>query len=490
MAPDRHGDLDDPAPRPRSPWQIAAAAGAASAMVGSGLALLYGPGYAGYDAAWSLVWGGELAGGALPSYTASIAPTPHPLANALAAPLSLLPDGGEGALVALTFLAFGALVVATALLAQMLYGRSAAIVAAGLLATSSVLAREAAFASVDVPFAALVVAALALETRRPGRGEAVLVLLLAAGLLRPEGWLLAAAYAFWMVVRGVRGARLARLLALAAAGPLLWVAGDALVTGNPLHSLQGTRALAAELQRPRGIGTALDAIVPSLRELLGDGPLLAGIAGLAIVAVAAPRRRSGPLLAVIAIGVLAFLAIAAADLPVLLRYLLIPACLLTVVAAGGLVTAVRSAGRTAPGVAAAIAAATVAALLVASIAPALDELRDARAFTGERGDVHRDLREIAGAASFQAAAESCGGARIPDFRSRPVLLLDVRAEPETLLVANLADGEPGLLLTYASERAEFTFNLGAPGEVRRQAAPAGARAVAANDSWRAFASGC
>ena len=48
---------------------------------------------------------------------------------------------------------------------------------------------------IDVPFLALVVWAAALEAERPRRGGAVFALLAAAGLLRPEAWLLSGAYA-------------------------------------------------------------------------------------------------------------------------------------------------------------------------------------------------------------------------------------------------------------------------------------------------------
>ena len=44
---------------------------------------------------------------------------------------------------------------------------------------------------------ALVIWAAVLEAQRPRRGTPVFLLLAAAGLLRPEGWLLAALYWVW-----------------------------------------------------------------------------------------------------------------------------------------------------------------------------------------------------------------------------------------------------------------------------------------------------
>ena len=48
-------------------------------------------------------------------------------------------------------------------------------------------------------------------------------------------------------------ARALRRLALAASAPLIWVALDAIVTGNPLYSLTATAGLAQELERTQGI---------------------------------------------------------------------------------------------------------------------------------------------------------------------------------------------------------------------------------------------
>src|SRR5436190_926550 len=81
---------------------------------------------------------------------------------------------------------------------------------------------------VDLPTAAFVVWAAVLEARQPKRGAPVLILLTLAGLLRPEAWLYAGAYWVWL------GAPL-RLIGLAAAGPLIWLASDLAITGDALH---------------------------------------------------------------------------------------------------------------------------------------------------------------------------------------------------------------------------------------------------------------
>src|SRR5919198_5202807 len=77
---------------------------------------------------------------------------------------------------------------------------------AGLLAAAIVLTRAPVLsfgvrAYADIPYVALVLAALLAETRRPRAGAPVLGLLGLAGLLRPEAWLFAAGY----LAGGARG---------------------------------------------------------------------------------------------------------------------------------------------------------------------------------------------------------------------------------------------------------------------------------------------
>ena len=132
--------------------------------------------------------------------------------------------------------------------------------AAGFVAAAIVLTRVpvldfGARAYVDIPYLVLVLGALLVETRRPRAGAPVLALLALAGLLRPRRGCSAsptspgcsrracasrsATAGRSCAARAWRDA--APLLALAASGPLLWCLHDLLITGNPLHSLTGTR---------------------------------------------------------------------------------------------------------------------------------------------------------------------------------------------------------------------------------------------------------
>jgi hypothetical protein len=456
---------------------------AAVALLAVALLVVYGPGYAGYDAAWALVWGAELAAGHAPSYTTPLAPTPHPLATLAAVPASLLGDGGEGVTVAIAFVGFACVVIAAFAIGRALGGTAGGVLAAALVAACSDVGREAAFASLDLPFLALVFAAVALEVRAPRASMVPLVLLAVAGLLRPEAWPLAVVEAVWLAAAGLPRAP---LVAGALAAPLLWAVTDLLATGDPLHSFTGTRELAQTLDRPRGLGTAVEALPRGLEDLVGGLAAVAGMLAAALL-LASPPRRALPLVAVTVLGAAGFLALGALGLPVLFRYLLVPATALLVLAGAGAGTllAGRPTGRAA--VAWRAGAAAVLVLLAIAVPQTAARIDDAREFTRLRGDVHRDLRSLTGTPAFAAAARSCDQIVVPDFRTRPVLLLDVGGSPARTRIGNLPDGSAGLLVTYAEPRAAVAFNLGAPSEAPRQAAPAGAQPVGANGSWRAFA---
>jgi len=299
--------------------------------------VLYGRGTVGYDAAWALLWGEQLAGGRVPDLDANGAPTPHPLSIAVYALTSLV--GGAGLVVAVSWLAFGALGVVAFALGTAVYSRWVGALFAALLLTRPLLVLEAGQAIIDVPFLALVLAAMTAEARRPRTGWAVPVLLGLAGLLRPEAWPLAIAWALWAGL--VRRDRFA-LAAAALAAPLVWMALDLVATGDPLHSLHGTRALAEQLGRPRELDTAFRSTPSYLRYTLTAPVLWLGLAGCA-ASIAWLYARTLLPLAVAGLGLLAFLALGVSGLPLLGRYLLLPAALLA------LWCAVAALGFTVPG---------------------------------------------------------------------------------------------------------------------------------------------
>ena len=105
----------------------------------------------------------------------------------------------------------------------------------------------------DISYVALIVWAIGLEVERPRRGAPVFVLLAAAGLLRPDAWVLSGVYWLWCACRAApTTARACAISASPRSRRVVWVGVDAVVTGNPLYSLHSTSGLAAELGRTQG----------------------------------------------------------------------------------------------------------------------------------------------------------------------------------------------------------------------------------------------
>ena len=290
------------------------------------------PTYPDYDAYHHLVWGRDLLDGATPGFEDPFAPTPHPLYLGLAALLSLAGEHADRLLVLVTVLSLVALVAGAFALGRALFGTAAAYLGAFFVGSSFAFLLYAVRAFVDVPFLALVVWAAALEVRGPPRrGLAPMALLAAAGLLRPEAWVLAGLYWLWCLPGRSTRAR-AGLLALAAAGPLLWCLVDLAVTGDPLFSLTNTQALSDSLDRERGLGAVPSTFVTFLADLARPPVALAGVIGLGLALRRFGARRMAIPLALLGAGVLTFVAIGVAGLSLIPRYLTVPAVALCVLA--------------------------------------------------------------------------------------------------------------------------------------------------------------
>ena len=231
-----------------------------------------------------------------------------------------------------TVLSLVALVAGAFALGRALFGTAAAYLGAVFVGSSFAFLLYAVRAFVDVPFLALVVWAAALEVRgAPRRGLVPMALLAAAGLLRPEAWVLAGLYWLWCLPGSTTRAR-AGLLALAAAGPLLWCLVDLAVTGDPLFSLTNTQALSDSLDRERGLGAVPSTFVTFLADLARPPVALAGVIGLGLALRRFGARRMAIPLALLGAGVLTFVAIGVAGLSLIPRYLTVPAVALCVLA--------------------------------------------------------------------------------------------------------------------------------------------------------------
>lgn len=289
------------------------------------VAYLAFPTYPTYDSLYALLWGRDLLHGQLPHLHVYRAPTEHPLALAFGALCSLFGGLAPRVMVLGAVASFVALAAGVWRLASTCFGPVVAAIAALLVLSRLFVENLALQGYLDVTYVALVVWAAALEADRPRRGWPVLALLCAAGLLRPEAWLLSGVYWLWWAwpVRargapenehgspprlsgaGDEGPLLARrwaqgaprgippragALALTVLAPVAWMACDALLTGDPLYSLRSTSGLAQQLGRAQGLASVLSSTwtyavrIDKLPVVMGA---LAGtLAGLRL----APRR--------------------------------------------------------------------------------------------------------------------------------------------------------------------------------------------------------
>src|SRR4051812_15906934 len=149
----------------------------AAGVIGAAIFAWFGHAFLNYDTFYALLWGGDLAHGRTPDYSVAVAPTPHPLAEAIGALLSLFGDSGEDLMLAAGLLGLGMLVVGAFRLGGELFGTWAGVAAAAIVVTRVPLLNFGIRGYVDLATAAFVVWAAVLETRNARRGAPVLILL-------------------------------------------------------------------------------------------------------------------------------------------------------------------------------------------------------------------------------------------------------------------------------------------------------------------------
>jgi hypothetical protein len=296
------------------------------------------PTYPTYDSFYALLWGRDLLHLHLPDFKVYRGPTEHPLAIAFGMLCSLFGQGGARLMVLGSIGSFVALVAGVYRLARLCFGPVVGMFAALLMLSRFYDENLAAQGYLDLSYVALIVWAVAFEVERPRRGTVVFLLLAAAGLLRPDAWVLSGVYWLWCAwSRDTSNRTRLHYLALAAIAPLIWVAADAIVTGNPLYSLHSTAGLAQELGRTQGFSSVVTSVWTYSVRIDKLPVVLGGLIGVPIAVWLAPRRVLVPL-AVLVLLVFVFLAEGAAGASVIDRYLMGAATVLLIfcaVAIGG-----------------------------------------------------------------------------------------------------------------------------------------------------------
>ncbi|HWD10328.1 MAG TPA: hypothetical protein VG366_00680 [Solirubrobacteraceae bacterium] len=278
------------------------------------------PTYPTYDSFYALLWGRDLLHLHLPDFRVYRGPTEHPLAIAFGMLCSIFGQGGARLMVLGSIGSFVAAVAGMYRLGRLCFGPVVGLIAALLLLSRFFVENLAAQGYLDITYLALIVWAIVLEVERPRRGAAVLGLLAAAGLLRPDAWVLSGVYWLWCSWRAEHRTRLG-YLAIAATAPLVWAGLDAIVTGDPLYSLTATAGLAQELERTQGLGSVVGSLW-TFTERIDKVPVILGaLIGLPLAIWMVPRRVLVPLAAFVLL-VFVFLLEGAGGASVIDRYLL------------------------------------------------------------------------------------------------------------------------------------------------------------------------
>jgi hypothetical protein len=493
----------------------------AIALAALALWLIAGVGFVNYDTLYGLVWGAQLARGETPQYGLPIAPTPHPLVELLGIPLAPLGAGASTAIVvALAFLALATSAWLVYRLGSEWFGRAAGAVAALVLLTRVPVLSYGVRAYVDVPYLLFVLAALLVETRRRRAGAPVLVLLALAGLLRPEAWAFSALYWLYLAMPAWSGdphrwrrraprldaaaspphvrppapspgappspprsrRELAWLALLAASAPLIWIAGDLLITGNAMWSLTNTKHTAATLGRATGIGDVPEYIPRRIGEVLRPAVLAgAALGGVLSLLWLRPRAALGAIAG--AIAVLVFAAVSAAGLPIDTRYAFLTGAILCVFCGAGAFgwTALpRGDRRRTPWMAAG------AVVVLALLATLPGQLRSA----------HRELAKLARQQTIQSDLTAlvhngtislrCGPVGVPNHAPIPLLALYLKTRPSRVVSAEAKPIQRGSYVDPASLEVQREYVLDPKDPHRPVSIPPGFTEAGTNSSWLIF----
>jgi hypothetical protein len=504
------------------------------AAVTAALLVVFPLGFPNYDTIYALVWGRELAHGVSPDYGAALPPTPHPLADLLGVVTTPLGGGAIDVTMVIAYISLALVGYLVYRLGSLWFDRPIGAVAALIVLTRAPYLSNGLRAYVDLPYIALSLGALLIETRKPRAGWPVLALLALAGLLRPEAWLFSIAYLAYLLlappqapkasavpddaaggsshhpdpeeerrapldradtqiaglirlaIGRARGALLspngAALAALALAAPILWALFDWITAGSPTYSFTGTRETVDTLARHTG---PVDLVLwgpRALGEVL-QWPGMVGAAGGVVLAFAFLRRRAALGLVAAALAIGAFALLAAAGLAIIARYTMLGAAVLAIFVAVALLgwrlldAGHRWRRRWQ------LFAGLVVAMFVLWLPNQWDLDSTVKSDLSNQGSIERDLTALADTGAF--AKPLCGTIAVPNHRAIPRLAFSLDVKPTQIVSTSEEDARhAGYFLDPVSSFVIHNFVLD-PNDPTRlsRAVPPGFHLVAANDSW-------
>jgi hypothetical protein len=270
-------------------------------------------------------------------------------------------------------------------------------------------------------------------------------------------------------------------VALALAGPILWVLFDWITTGDPTYSFTGTRETVETLERQTG---PVDLVLYGPRRLgeVLQWPGMVGAAGGIVLGLAFLRRRSevGVAAAVLALG--AFAVLAVSGLAIIPRYTMLAAAVLAVFAALGLLGwRLLEPGHRWRRWWQAFAAVVV--LMFVIWGPnQYDLLHQVHIDLSNQGQIESDLNDLAHSGSFEPL---CLPISVPNHRPVPRLAFDLKVRPSRI-VSSSEQRQPkrGYFLEPASPFVVENFILD-PNDTTRlnTTVPPGFHEVGRNRSW-------
>jgi hypothetical protein len=488
------------------------------AAVAAILLLLFPFGFPNYDTIYSLLWGTELADGLSPDRSAALPPTPHPLAELFGLVTTPFGDGAIDLTMVVAYVSLGLVGYLVYRLGSLWFDRPIGAVAALIVLTRAPYLSNGLRAYIDLPYIALVLAALVLETKRPRSGWPVLALLALAGLLRPEAWLFSIAYLAYLTLdlerfrrrrwseegmvmplrradtqnaglirpafvrlRGIAIPASPTLVVLAFAAPIVWALFDWITAGSPTYSFTGTRETVETLERQTG---PVDLILYGPRRLgeVLQWPGMVGAFGGVLLGVAFLRRRStiGVAAAVLALG--GFAVLACAGLAIIPRYTMLAAAVLAIFASLALLGwrlledghHWRRAWQA--------FAALVVLMFVLWGPNQYDLLSRVDTDLTNQSEIESDLNDLAGSGAFEPL---CLPISAPNHRAVPRLAFDLDVRPSHIVSSSQQrQPERGYFLHPASPFVVHNFVLDPNDPTRLETdIPPGFRQLTRNDSW-------
>jgi hypothetical protein len=303
-----------------------------------------------------------------------------------------------------------------------------------------------------------------------------MVLLALAGLLRPETWLLSAAYWLWLA-RSLDWPARVRLGALAAAAPALWLVSDLVVTGDALWSSHQTAIKARTSTHPLGLH-AIAQVPRHVGSILRVPELVAAAVGVAL-AIGLRLRRALLPAALLGLAALGAVVLATDGQPLVRRYFFFPAALLAAFAALAVLGWMTLDGDHPARRRWQAGGLLLAVVLVAGVPGDVDRVTTNR--TGLRADqrLQSRLEALGETAPARAALRECRPVLMPAGGLIPTVALFSDTPPGAFTAGPARPtGGSVVLIAPGVDARDLPYSLPAPTRL-----PPGYRLAARNESW-------